>query len=100
MDSLQRHHFLEDELYRLRLLRNLDNPEYSSTDEDAILNEMEALWYHLSPEEQRILEAERARGDLLRIPSVVPAGDLPAVDVAEEEYRRRCLAPRREQRSV
>ena len=59
-DDVAAHHELETELYRLRLLRDLGAPEFRPEAEDAVLDDMEALWYRLTAEERRVLEAERA----------------------------------------
>jgi len=93
-DQINKHHELETELYRLRLLRDLRDPEYSPEKEDAILDEMEAIWYRLTPEDRRVLEAERAVRDSLDMPVLAQAVELRAVDVDEDAHLRRCLPPR------
>ena len=88
------HHALEAELYRLRLLRDLRDPDYRSELEDALLDDMEAVWYRLSDEDRRLLEAERAARRTIDLPSPVPTSDLPAVDVDEDGQVRLGLPPR------
>ena len=95
MTDIERHHQLETELYRVRLLRDLGDADYDPSEENAILDEMEATWYRLSEEGQRILEAERtARSARGGAPVPVPNRGL-FVDVKEEDFSRRCLPPRR-----
>ena len=93
-DDVAAHHELETELYRLRLLRDLGAPEFRPEAEDAVLDDMEALWHRLTAEERRILEAERAVLLAFDAPSFARGGDLPAVDVDEDAHVRRCLPPR------
>lgn len=93
-DRIDAHHELETELYGLRLLRDLGDPEFSPDSENAVLNEMEALWYRLTPEERRVLEAERQarRAFDARLP--LRTRDLPALELDEDARMRRCLPPR------
>ncbi len=57
---IEEHHRLEAELHRLRLARDLGDPEVSPDAEDRLLDEMEAIWHQITPEDQRLLEAECA----------------------------------------
>ena len=91
-DLIAAHHGAEAELHRLRLLRDLGLPEYRKEDEDAIADEMEALWYRMTPDEQRILDAERA-ARIDGLPGPKPPG-LPAIDVDEDQHARRGLPVR------
>lgn len=57
--DIEHHHKLEEELRLLRRLRDAKSPEYSEAKENAVLDEMEAIWNRLSPEDRDRLEAER-----------------------------------------
>jgi hypothetical protein len=95
LDDVSKHHHLETELYRLRLLRDLRSPDYSTEAEDAVLDEMEALWYRMSLEDRRVLEAQReVRFGHEPGPMVRSAGTR-TVDVDLDAYLRRGLSPRR-----
>lgn len=88
-DSVLAHQLLELELYRLRLLRDLGNPEYRAVDEDAVLDEMESVWNRLTAEDRKLLEA--ARGARCHPVSI---GQLPAVDVPVDAWLRCGMPPR------
>jgi hypothetical protein len=60
LERIQRHHQLEAKLRNLRLRRDLKDPEFKQEEEDAVLDEMEALYLHMTEEERKTLEAERA----------------------------------------
>ena len=87
---IKAHHAAEARLYRLRLLRDLGRADFRQEAEDAVLDEMEALWYRMTPEERRLLEAEcdaRSAGVSIAAPRL----QLPAVDVDEDAHARRGL---------
>ena len=90
-DLIAAHHELEALLYRLRLLRDLGDPKFDPKEEDAILDEGEALWYRMSEEDRRILEAERAAHHALSSTPRVPAGRMDLVDVELDHHARRGL---------
>jgi hypothetical protein len=92
--DIETHHHLETELYRLRLLRDLGNPEFKSEAEDAILDKMESVWYRLTPEDRRILEAQREARNAHEAFPTVQRGEFRAVDVNLDDYFRRSLPPR------
>lgn len=54
---IQLHHDLETKLKQIRSLFNAKNYD----DEEAILEEMDALWYRMTDEEHKILEMERQK---------------------------------------
>ena len=90
-DHVAAHHDAEARLYSLRLLRDFGDPGFDPAQEDAVLDEMEALWYAMSPEEQRILEAERAVSNARGLMSVSLPLDAMYVDVEIDEHARRGL---------
>ena len=89
-DLIEAHHEAEGRLYRLRLLRDTGSPDFRPEDEDAALDEMEALWYRMTEEERRLLEVQCEARSLPGFVSVARC-TLPAVDVTEEEHARRGL---------
>ena len=93
-EDLAAHHELETELHRLRLLRDLHHPEFTAEAEDSVLDAMEALWYRLSAEEKRVLEAERVARQGFADLSVVRLPLKAAVDVDDDAHSRRGLPVR------
>jgi hypothetical protein len=91
IDPIAAHHELEARLYCLRLRRDLGDPNFDPAEEDAVLDEGEALWYSMTEEQRRVLEAERAvRHALARTP-VGTAGGRQVVDVELDDHQRRGL---------
>jgi len=90
--NIKTHHVLEEELFRVRLLRDLRHPEFRPGAEDVILDRMEALWAAMSDLERMVLEAQRsARFDAGGTSEPSGAGpDL--VDV--ERHHERSMPPR------
>ncbi len=91
-DAIDAHHRLEEHLYRLRLLRDLRDPEFRPEFEDAVLDEMDALWCRMGAEDRRVLEGERAARAAFEAPLHVPEREFPAIDV--DAHARRLLPPR------
>lgn len=87
-DLIAAHHELEARLYRLRLLRDLGDPKFDPREEDAILDEGEALWYRMSEEDRRVLEAERAARHALSGTPVLDMGRMALVDVDLDQHAR------------
>lgn len=86
-ERIEAHHELELELFRLRLLRDLRNPQYRPETEESVLDRMEALWLAMADSERQILEAER-RARFGDGPSTSGrATRLPALDVASHTQR-------------
>ncbi len=92
--EIDAHHRLEDELYRLRLLRDLGDAAFRPEAEDDVLDEMDAIWHRLAPEDRRVLEAERVGRAVLATPLHVREGEFPAVDLDDDAHLRRALPPR------
>jgi hypothetical protein len=93
-DLIDEHHRLEAELHWLRLARDLGDPGFRPETEDEVLDEMEAVWHRLAPEDRRMLEAECAARAVLSAPLSVRPGGLPAVDVDDDDHLRRAFPPR------
>lgn len=94
-DPIAAHHEAEARLYSARLLRDLGDPSFDPAEEDAILDEMEALWYEMSADQRRVLDAERAaRLAAMSLPAVA-VRDARFVDVNDEDHARRGLPPLR-----
>lgn len=93
-EHMDAHHQLEADLHRLRLLRDLHDPEFSTEAEDAILDDMEALWYTMTLEERTVLEAERAARQGFAEIAVVRIAPSASVDLDEDAYARRGLPVR------
>jgi hypothetical protein len=94
MDLVREHHLLERRLWDLRFLEAVGHADYSEADEDAVADEMEAIWYRMSDAERRRLEEERARDREFRIPGPMRDPSTPMVDVDEDGRSRRGVAPR------
>ena len=92
--KIDRHHQLESDLDALRFFRDLGKEEYSEAAEDAILDEMEHVWYELSADDRQVLETERAARNPLALPRAPESGDSETIDVANDDFQRRGLPPR------
>lgn len=90
-EDIALHHRLEMELYRLRLLRDLNHPDFRAEREDAILDQMEEVGYRLAPGDREILEAERAVRDAGEPFPEARTREVRTVDVDRDGYLRRCL---------
>ena len=64
------HHALETRLRLLRNERDAGLPTYRESDEDALLDEMEALWYRMTSEEQKTLDAQRGDSASVKRPEM------------------------------
>lgn len=54
--GIELHMRLEAELRRVRQLRDAGDPGFRPEAEEALLDEMEKVWYLLSPEQRTLLE--------------------------------------------
>lgn len=91
-DNVKAHHALEEELFRVRLLRDLRHPAFQPEMEDSILDRMEALWAAMSDLDRVILEAQRsARFDAASPPAMSSLGS-DFVDV--DRHIERSMPPR------
>lgn len=59
-EDVAEHHRLEKELRHLRQLRDRSDSGFTPEKEDAVLDQMEAIWKRLSLQEREALERERA----------------------------------------
>ena len=93
-DDVDAYHRLEYDLDRLRLLRDLGDAGFHPEAEDEVLDEMDVVWDRLTPEDRRVVEAERAGRATLAAPLRVRPGEFPAVDVDDDAHLRRAFPPR------
>ncbi len=94
MDLVREHHALENKLWALRFLESIGHADYHADEEDSVADQMEAMWYRMSPSEHHRLEEERALLREFRIAASPPSPSTPLVDVDEDERPRRGVAPR------
>lgn len=94
MDLVRRHHALEGRLWDLRFLESIGHADYRPEEKDSVADEMEAVWYRMSPSERHRLEEERALLREFRLAAPPPGPTTQLVDVDEDERPRRGVAPR------